>query len=123
MSGWLDAVRSALSGELFSFFLRLIGPMPRTFFEKLSIHGRPIALTTTLIQSVDGLNMAIMKRNQLVEFYKASSSPPNQLLALYFGFPFTEDRLIRNILTQWEAIFTQTDDGIFFSTKLLKSER
>jgi hypothetical protein len=92
--------------------------MPRTFFEKLSIHGRPIALITTLIQSVDGLNMAIMKRNQLVEFYKASSLPPNQLLALYFGFPFNGGQVNQEYPDSMEAIFTQTDDGIFFSTKL-----
>jgi hypothetical protein len=39
-------------------------------FEKLSLHGRPIALATTLTQSMDGLNVAIAKRNELIESYK-----------------------------------------------------
>ncbi len=57
-------------------------------FEKLSLHGRPIALVTTLIQSMDGLNVAIKKRNDLIESFKGSSLPHNQLLALYYGFSF-----------------------------------
>jgi hypothetical protein len=87
-------------------------------FEKLSLHGRPIALLTTLIQSVDGLNTAIEKRNQLVEFYKASSLPPNRLLALYFGFPFNGGQVNQEYPDSIGAIYAQTDDGIFFSVQL-----
>ena len=64
-----------------------------------SIRGRPIALITTLIQSVDGLNLAIKKRNQLVGFYKASSLPPNRSLALYLAFHSTSTVIFMNILT------------------------
>lgn len=87
-------------------------------FEKLSLHGRPIALITTLIQSADGLNTAIVKRNQLVEFYKASSLPHNQLLALYFGFPFNGGQINQEYPDSIHAIYTQADDAIFFSAQL-----
>jgi hypothetical protein len=87
-------------------------------FEKLSLHGRPIVLTTTLIQSVDGLNTAIIKRNQLVEFYKASSLMPNQLLELYFGFRHNGGLLNQEYPDSMEAIYRKADDGIFFSAQL-----
>jgi hypothetical protein len=86
-------------------------------FEKLSLHGRPIALVTTLIQSMDGLNAAIVKRNELVESYKKSSMPHNQLLALYFGFSFG-GQVNQEYPDLLDAIYKQTDDGIFFGAQL-----
>jgi len=86
-------------------------------FEKLSLHGRPIALVTTLIQSMDGLNVAIAKRNELIESYKKSTLPHNQLLALYFGFSFG-GQVNQEYPDLLEAIYRQTDDGIFFGAQL-----
>jgi hypothetical protein len=86
-------------------------------FEKLSLHGRPIALVTTLIQSMDGLNVAIKKRNELIESFKGSSLPHNQLLALYYGFSFG-GQVNQEYPDSVEAIYKQTDDGIFFGVQL-----
>lgn len=91
--------------------------LQKQIFEKLSLHGRPIALITTLSQSIDGLNLVLMKRNQLVELYKASALPANQLLALYFGFPMN-GQTNQEYPDTIEAIYRQTDDGIFFSSQL-----
>lgn len=86
-------------------------------FEKLSLDGRPLLLTTTLVQTVEALNVCIAKRNQLIEDFKASSLPEIQLLALYFGFPF-DGRVDQVYSDTIEAIYRQNDDGIFFSSQL-----
>ncbi len=94
-----------------------IGILQTQIFEKLSLHGRPFALLTTLAQSLDGLNTAITRRNHLIACYKASSYPPNHLMALYFGFRFNH-QLDSEYGDLIEGIYQQTDDSIFFSTKL-----
>ena len=86
-------------------------------FERLSLHGRPILLATTLAQAVDALNLAIVKRNQLIDSFKTGSLPGPQALALYFGFPFG-GRVSQDYSDTIGAIYRQTDDGIFFSSQL-----
>jgi hypothetical protein len=89
-------------------------------FEKLSIPMRPIALMTTLAQAADGLNVSIAKRNQLIEFYKGTTLPRNQVLALYFGFPFNEGQINQEYSDSLLAIYAQADDVIFFGSQLCK---
>lgn len=80
-------------------------------FEKLSLVGRPISLTTTLSQTVHSLSSSLAMRNQQIETYKANkgASP-----AEYFGLPL--DGQINEIYPSLiNAIYQQTEDGIFFS--------
>jgi hypothetical protein len=89
-------------------------------FEKLSVDKRPIALMTTLTQVSDGLNVSITKRNQLIDFYKTNTLPPNRIMALYFGFPFDGSQINQEYADLMQAIYAQTDDVIFFSSQLSK---
>jgi hypothetical protein len=101
----------------------LILPLPLLqgqIFEKLSVDKRPIALVTTLAQVCDGLNVSIVKRNQLIELYKTSALPPNHIMALYFGFPFNGGQINQEYSDLMQAIYAQTDDVIFFSSQLSK---
>jgi hypothetical protein len=86
-------------------------------FEKLSLQGRTILLATTLAQTVGELNLCIVKRNELIEGFKTSSLPETQKLAFYFGFPFGQ-QVNQEYSDTIEAIYKQTDDGIFFSSQL-----
>lgn len=83
-------------------------------FEKVSLTGRPISLTTTLMQTVHNLSESLAMRNKQIEIYKAKNGATT---AEYFGFQV--DGITNEIYPSLiNAIYEQTDDGIFFS-KLL----
>lgn len=83
-------------------------------FEKLLLVGRPISLTTTLMQTVHSLSASLVMRNQQIEGYKAKNGAS---VAEYFGLPLAGqvNEIYPSLIN---AIYEQTDDGIFFS-KLL----
>ena len=88
-------------------------------FEKMSLKGRPLSLVTTLDQTVHSLNTFIEKRNQLIELYKANQPMPTGiLLTLYFGLQQSEGHIDQNYPGCIDAIYSLTDDGIFFSSLL-----
>jgi hypothetical protein len=85
-------------------------------FEKLSLVGRPISLTTTLSQTVHSLSSSLAKRNQQIETYKANDGAS---IEEYFGLPLNGQ--INEIYPSLiNAIYRQTDDGIFFSQLLCR---
>ena len=86
-------------------------------FEKISLQGRPIILAATLAQTIEALNASIANRNQLVERFKASKLPDNQVLALYLGFAY-EGRLNQEYAATVEAIYKLADDAILSSAQL-----
>lgn len=86
-------------------------------FEKLSVVNRPLSLTTTLNQTIHSLNASLEKRNQLIEFYKSGDSEVTA--PVYFGFP-QGGKINQDYPSVIEAIYNQTDDGIFFSQLLCK---
>ena len=90
--------------------------LQKQVFEKLSLVGRPLSLTTMLSQTVHSLSASLEKRNQLIESYKASDgfSP-----AQYFGLPL-DGQVNQDYPSVIDAIYHQTDDGIFFSQLLCK---
>jgi hypothetical protein len=94
-----------------------IGILQQQSFEKLSLVGRPLTLTTTLGQTLHGLSASLEKRNKLIATYKASSMPVSP--PIYFGFPHG-DTVNLDYPSTVEAIYRQTDDGIFFSHLLNK---
>lgn len=83
-------------------------------FEKLLLTGRPISLTTTLMQTVHNLSSSLVMRNQQIEIYKANNGAS---VAEYFGLP-SPGQVNEIYPSLINAIYEQTDDGIFFS-KLL----
>ena len=96
-----------------------IGVLQKLIFEKISLNGRPLNLTATLIRTIQSLNNSIQKRNQLIELYKANSPIPDEVLAThYFGLPDKNGHIDNIYPSCVQFIYEQTDDCIFFS-KLL----
>lgn len=87
-------------------------------FQKLSLNGRPIALATTLGQTLHSLGMSMEKRNQLIEIYKGSELTQDQLIILYFGLPHGGGYINNDYPSSVDAIYSQTDDGIKFAELL-----
>lgn len=115
--------------EIFNFVanLQTLSPLPlplevlqRQVFEQLSLTGRPLRLQIVLNQSVQSLNTAIDKRNQLIEFYKTDAKAKQFLLNHYFGLPKSEEEKNEDYPTVMEAIGMYTDSIIFFSHLLSK---
>lgn len=85
-------------------------------FEKLFLNGRPLLLTTALSDTVFGLNTSVDNRNKLIEFYKQQSISPQQLVSLYFGLRQQNTHVVnQEYPSLMDAIYRQTDDGIFYS--------
>ncbi|MDG4474626.1 hypothetical protein [Thiovibrio frasassiensis] len=90
-------------------------------FEKLSLVGRPLNLVITLIQVIHSLNESLTKRNSLIEGYKSAFPKDNQdFPPLYFGLPYGDGHVNLDYPATIDAIYSQTDDGIFFSKLLCK---
>lgn len=90
-------------------------------FERLSIVGRPLNLVVTLTQTAQCLEESLAKRNTLIEGYKTEFAKDSQGLApLYFGLPYGEGHIDLGYPGTIDAIYSQTDDGIFFSNLLCK---
>lgn len=90
-------------------------------FERLSIIGRPLSLVVTLAQTVHSLEESLAKRNTLIEGYKTEFAEDTQRFApLYFGLPYDEGHVNLDYPGTIDAIYSQTDDGIFFGNLLCK---
>lgn len=97
-------------------------PMPidvlqTLIFERLFIGGRPLVLTTALDRTVDGLTASFEARNRFIESFKQNPPNTNRLITLYFGLPF-EGGVNTDYPSFVEAIYSQTDDGIYYSKRL-----
>lgn len=90
-------------------------------FERLSIIGRPLNLVVTLSQTVQNLEESLSKRNSLIESYKTVLANDTQHIStLYLGLPYGEGHINLDYPGTIDAIYSQTDDGIFFSNLLCK---
>lgn len=89
-------------------------------FERLSLdERRPLMLISALGETGHGLNTSVDNRNRLIASYKAMDFAENELLYLYFGLPRQTTRITNDEYPSLiDAIYRQTDDGIFLS-KLL----
>lgn len=93
-------------------------------FERLSIVGRPLNIVVTLTQTVESLAESLTKRNSLIEGYKVEFAKDTQpLVPLYFGLPFGGGHVNLDYPGTINAIYSQTDDGIFFGNLLCKDLR
>lgn len=88
--------------------------LQRQLFEQLSLVGRPLNLATTLGQVLDGLEGSLEERNDLISSFKSNKIPHGKSVPLYLGEPI-ENNLDRSHPDLIEAIYSYTDDGIFFS--------
>lgn len=85
-------------------------------FERLSVTGRPLALVTTLSQTILSLASSIATRNALiVRFRNTGGSANPKFLNLYFGLPSSSGHHSTEYADTIEAIHNLTDDAIFFS--------
>lgn len=88
-------------------------------FENISLNGRPLSLATTLTQTAYSVNDSLQKRNQLIDEYRAKSPlPDNILVPIYFGLPDGNGHIDNSYPATIDAIYSQTDDCIFFSNLL-----
>lgn len=84
--------------------------------EKLLLVGRPLNLVMMLDQTGYSLGQSIAKRNQLIESYKSGPVVSDQIIRQrYFGLPYNGGSQNLDYPGTIEAIYSQTDDGIFFS--------
>ncbi len=108
-------LQSLQTGSLPTDILRAV------VFERLSLVGRPLNLVMTLAQTAQSLDGSVEKRNALIERYKTEFAHDNRnLTPQYFGFPYGNGHINLEYPGSVEAIYNQTNDGIFFSNLLCK---
>lgn len=86
-------------------------------FEKLSVIGRPLSLAMAIVETTESFNIAIQKRNNMIEQSKANPRSESQKISLYFGLSY-DGKLNTEYPDLIHAIYEQVDNGIMFS-KLL----
>jgi hypothetical protein len=90
-------------------------------FEKISLNGLPLFLTTTLIRAIQSLNNFIEKRNQLIELYseqyKANllRTSDDKFFFSYFGLKDNSGNIDKNYPDCVDFIYEGTDECIIFS--------
>lgn len=84
-------------------------------YEKISAAGRPLATVATLAGALASLEDVINKRNTLIERFRGLEESRIELLpALYFGVPYGEGHVSTEFADSIEALYSLTDDVIFF---------
>src|SRR5262252_2801237 len=72
-------------------------------------------LVTSLTETVHGLNTSINNRTRLIASYHAAGMSSDDLLPLYFGLPQPGTHVINKTYPGLiDAIYRQTNDGIFY---------
>jgi len=89
-------------------------------FETLSLYNRrPLMLVTSLSETAHGLSTSVENRNRLIASYLAARMSPDDILPLYFGLPQGNTHVVNQEYPALiDAIYRQTDDGIFYSKQL-----
>jgi hypothetical protein len=128
-----DAAKLALEeavrrGGRFEFIADLRTLTPDSFpvralenlvFEKVSVGGRPLAMVSTLVSSVEGLQLVLTSRNDLVEKFKQSQRTSGKgVEKLYFGLPDESGHVDETYPDLVAALSSITDDCIYFSKTL-----
>ncbi|GAB5341248.1 hypothetical protein [Pseudomonas fluorescens] len=109
-------------------YLQGISPAVATIqdivLSRLSAVGRTIPAATALANSVENLNGAISKRNELLNAFKNGQFPEGASFRhMYFGLPYGERQTNQEYGGSVEAIYLYTNDIIFFSIKLCEDLR
>lgn len=87
-------------------------------FQDLSAVGRPLALVAVIEQSLIGLSSAIAKRDQLIQRFASGEILEHDRAHYYFGLPLPGGNLNQEYPDLVEAIYSHTDDLVFFSNQL-----
>ncbi len=89
-------------------------------FEKLSLDDRrALMLLNALSGTIHTLNISVENRNRLIASYQAARMSVDDLIPLYFGLPDRSEHVVNQEYPALiEAIYRQTDEGIFFSKSL-----
>ncbi|TXH90629.1 MAG: hypothetical protein E6Q78_02265 [Rhodoferax sp.] len=95
--------------------------LQRLVFDKLSVTGRPLALAASIADTIDSVQGLMQKRTELVNQFRAIPPGGQGLtVALYFGLPYGDGRVSTEYKDTLEGLFSQIDNGIFFSELLCK---
>ena len=115
--------------SVFSFPANLQGLVPplvpseqllKLIFDEISLNGRPLVLTTTLVRAIDGVNATLRRRNEVIAEHGATFAGNNEkLIQLYFGLPDKEGHINTVYPDSVKGIHSQTDDCIYFSHLLI----
>ena len=81
-------------------------------FDRLALPSGFITVYSTLNLTCDSLWLSIDRRNELIEIYKARGGPT---LEEYFGLLDSTGRINEDYPSLVNAIYSQTDNAIFFS--------
>ncbi|MBZ2188842.1 hypothetical protein K8B33_07025 [Alcanivorax sp. JB21] len=94
--------------------------LEKNAYERITIKGRPLALISTIANSVEALRNSLDHRNNLIEKFKGlfPTIPNKDRLDYYFGFPLPGGRVHQEFLNTMEGIYQYADDVIFFSSLL-----
>lgn len=96
-----------------------IGVLETQVFDKLSIDGRPLALTAAIAGSLANLDEALSKRNELIaEFKSLRGAEREKVPAMYFGTRLPDGNMSTEYPDSVVGAYQYIDDIIFFS-KLL----
>lgn len=91
-------------------------------FERLSIDGRPLALTAAIAGSLANLDEALSKRNALISEFKSYRGTDKEKIPLmYLGAHLPDGNLSTEYADSLEGAYKYTDDIIYFS-KLLAED-
>lgn len=89
-------------------------------FQKISAHGRPLALVSAIDQSLSGLNDAIVRREMQVKRFQSGQIPKELFPNYYFGLQLPSGDTPNEYLNLVEVIGSYLDDLIFFTELLCK---
>jgi hypothetical protein len=101
-------------------------PLPHTpiavletnVYERVIIKGRPLALVSTIANSLDQLSSSLKQRNIIIDNFKIifQNMPEKDKLDHYFGFPLPDGSVHQEYLDTLQGLYQYTDDVIFFSS-------
>lgn len=119
----------ALKGEVFHLQMdfrslpQILPPastLQSLVFERISVTGRPLSLTASLLEAIEHLNDSILRRNDLIADFKkgGGSSLRADLKDMYLGLPDADGNVNQEYRDTISAIASHTDDAIFLGNLL-----
>lgn len=93
--------------------------LQKLVFEEISPGSRAYTLTNTLIRTIDSFNRMTSQRNKMIDVWRHTPEKyHHDLPAFYFGMPSSEGHVDTSYPDLLGAMYSLTDDCIFFGMKL-----
>lgn len=89
-------------------------------FQRISAHGRPLALISAIEQAFVGLNDALVRREIQVKQFQSGAIPKELFPNYYFGLQLPNGDTPSEYKNLMEVIGSYLDDTIFFTERLCK---